>query len=220
LAQQPTAFEVASIRPTQAAIGADTSFTFDGGTLRIVNEPASLFIREAFRLQNAQITNGPDWLATDRYNIEAKTGRLERMKLEQIRPMIQSLLVERFRLKFHYETREMNVLALVVAKNGRKLKLNTGGKDSDMNASQETRETRLVATDTPIDLLAAYVGNRLHRMVTDQTGLTGTYDFMLTWAPDDVSDSPAPTLRTALREQLGLTLQPQKEAQKLSPVHD
>jgi uncharacterized protein (TIGR03435 family) len=51
----------------------------EGGRLRIVNEPVKLLIRTAFQIQNAQIAGGPAWLATDRYDIEAKTGRPENL---------------------------------------------------------------------------------------------------------------------------------------------
>jgi uncharacterized protein (TIGR03435 family) len=63
-----------------------------------------------------------------------------------------------------------------------------------------------------MDLLAGYVGNRLGRIVVDKTGLKQSYDFTLEWAPDQAPDSSAPSLVTALREQLGLRLKSQKSA--------
>jgi uncharacterized protein (TIGR03435 family) len=58
--------------------------------------------------------------------------------------------------------------------------------------------------------LAAYVSNRLGRIVIDKTGLSGAYDFELDWSPNEEADAPAPPLVTALREQLGLRLETQK----------
>jgi uncharacterized protein (TIGR03435 family) len=63
-----------------------------------------------------------------------------------------------------------------------------------------------------MELMASYVGNRLNRIVVDKTGLSGSYDFTLDWAPDETPDSRVPPLITALREQLGLGLQSQKSA--------
>ena len=106
---------------------------FEGGLLRITNEPVKLLIRVAFQVQNAQITGGPSWLDTDRYDIEAKTGRPEKPKPDQLAPLMQSLLAERFNLEFHQERRQLNVFALVVAKGGPKLKAKAEGEVAAMN---------------------------------------------------------------------------------------
>jgi uncharacterized protein (TIGR03435 family) len=130
--------------------------------------------------------------------------------MEQMGPLMQSLLVERFRLKFHRETRELTVGALVVDKGGPKLKIRTEEEGSAMNTSSGPNGWKAIATRTSMKLIASYVGNRLSRIVVDRTGLTESYDFTLEWSPDDVADSAAPSLITALREQLGLRLEPQK----------
>jgi uncharacterized protein (TIGR03435 family) len=119
---------------------------------------------------------------------------------------MRSLLVDRFHLKFHLEKREMNVSALVMAKEGPKLKTAAEGERSGM-ASKTGATSQLAGTAVLMPLLASYVGNRLGRIVVDRTGLTGAYDFTLEWAPDEKPDSPAPSLVTALREQLGLRLE-------------
>jgi uncharacterized protein (TIGR03435 family) len=61
-----------------------------------------------------------------------------------------------------------------------------------------------------MEMLAGYIGNRLGRIVVDQTGLNGRFDFTLDWAPDQATNSSAPSLVTALREQLGLRLESQR----------
>ena len=209
--QSPEQFEVASIRPALAAAGAGTSFDlFEGGRLRIANEPVKLLLRVAFRVPDAQIAGGPAWLDTDRYDIEAKTGRPEKISPEQMGPLVQNLLAQRFRLKFHRETRELTVGALVAAKGGPKLKLKGAGEGSAMNTSGGPKGSQLMATGVSMELLASYVGNRLGRIVVDNTGLGESYDFSLEWAPDETSDSSLPSLVTALRDQLGLRLEPQK----------
>jgi uncharacterized protein (TIGR03435 family) len=204
-------FEVAVIRPTLADTSAGTSFNvFEGGRLRITNEPVKLLIRVAFQIQNAQIAGGPSWLDSDRYDIEAKTGLPEKPAPDQMSPLMQSLLAERFNLKFHRETRELSVFALVVAKGGPKLKVKAEGEGTAMNTKSGLGTSRLIGTSVSMELLAGYVGNRLDRIVLDKTGLSDRYDFTLDWAPDQAPDTSAPSLVTALREQLGLRVESQK----------
>ena len=100
----------------------------------------------------------------------------------------------------------MTVLALVVDKNGPKMKASSDGAASAMNTHGKSQA---VATAISMAELANYVGNRLGRVVVDKTGLTPKYDFTLEWAAD-ASDVSAPSLVTALREQLGLKLESQK----------
>jgi uncharacterized protein (TIGR03435 family) len=192
-------------------MGTGTNFSlFEGGRLRITNEPVRLLIRLAFRLQDAQIVGGPAWIETDRYDIEAKTGLPEKIRPDHVGPLMQSLLADRFNLKFHRETQEMKVYALVVAKDGPKLKPPTEGEASGANTSGGPHKSHLIATVTTMEVLAGYVGNRLNRIVVDKTGLKDNYDFTLDWAPDEAPDSLVPPLITALREQLGLRLETPK----------
>jgi uncharacterized protein (TIGR03435 family) len=157
-------FEVAVIRPTSADMNTGTSFNvFEGGRLRITNEPVKLLIRVAFQLQNSQIVGGRSWLDTDRYDIEAKTGRPERITPGQLSPLMQNLLAERFHLRFHRETREMAVGALVVAKGGPRLKAKVEGEGAAMNTSGGPGTSQLIATGVSMELLAGYVANRLGR---------------------------------------------------------
>jgi uncharacterized protein (TIGR03435 family) len=106
----------------------------------------------------------------------------------------------------------LTVGALVVASGGPKLKTQAQGEGSGMNTTGDSKKSQAVATGTSMDLLAAYLGNRLDRIVVDQTGLTGRYDFSLEWAPDETADSSAPGLIAALRDQLGLRIEPRKAA--------
>lgn len=204
-------FDVAVIRPSQVAMDAGTSFRlFEGGRLKITNEPVRLLIRLAFRLQDTQIVGGPAWIETDRYDIEAKTGSPEKIRPDQVGALMQSLLAERFNLRFRRETREMTASALVAARGGPKLKQSAEGEASGANTSGGPHKSQLIATATTMEVLAGYVGNRLNRIVVDKTGLKDSYDFTLDWAPDEAPDSLVPPLITALREQLGLRLEAQK----------
>jgi len=114
-AQTPQHFEVASVRPTIAESNAGTSVdVLPGGRVRIVNEPAKLLIRVAFRLQDSQIAGAPTWLDADRFDIEAKTGFPEKPTAGQLSPMLQDLLADRFHLEFHRGAREIPVYAFDV----------------------------------------------------------------------------------------------------------
>lgn len=207
-------FEVAVIRPDLSGANAGTSFRVpDGGRLMITNEPVKLLIRAAFGIQNAQISGGPAWIETDRYDIEAKTGDSKKIDEEQLKPLLQNLLADRFRLKFHHETREITVYALTVdSKSTSKLKVKTEGEPNATNTHTLPGKSQVVATGASMALFAGYVGNQMGRIVVDKTGLKESYDFTLEWAPDQSPDSSAPSLVTALRTQLGLRLESQKSA--------
>ncbi len=201
-------FEVAVIRASAAAANAGTSVNlFEGGRIKITNEPVKLLVRMAFGVQNAEIAGGPGWIESDRYDIEAKTGRPEKITPEELRPLMQNLLVERFHLKFHRETRELSVYVLAAAKGGAKLKPQTESESVATNTTGGPKRSELTATAVSMQLLAGYLGNRLGRIVVDRTGLNGGYDFQLEWSPEESADSAAQSLVTALREQLGLRLE-------------
>ena len=209
MAQAPREFEVAVISPERSGAWCrDQREVFEGGRIRIINEPIKLLVRQAFQVQNTQISGGPEWLDSDRYDIEAKTGRPEKPRPGDLAPLLQALLAERFHLKFHREKREMSVAALVV--NPRpKLKASEGEANA-ISTRVGAGKSQAVATGVTMATLAAYVSNRLGRVVIDKTGLSGAYDFELDWSPNEEADAPAPPLVTALREQLGLRLETQK----------
>jgi uncharacterized protein (TIGR03435 family) len=200
-------FEVAAIRPVQNASGGNTSINaFDGGLLRITNITIKFLILASFRIQKDQLAGGPAWIETDRFDIEAKTGRPEKIPQDQLPMLLQSLLDERFHLKFHREMRELPVYALVVDKGSPKL-MKADGSSTDMQMSRGPGTIRLAAAGVSMKSLTANLGFSLGRIVLDQTGLTENYNLKLEWASDEPSDVPAPSIFTALREQLGLRLE-------------
>jgi len=208
MAQAPREFEVASIHESALALEAGTSVeVFAGGRIRIVNEPIKLLVRQAFQLQNAQIAGGPEWLDSDRYNIEAITGRPEKPLPGDLAPLLKALLAERFHLRFHREMRELSVTALITDRP--KLKV-SDGEANTMATHTGARTSQAVATGVTMATLAGYVGNRLGDIVIDKTGLRGAYDFTLEWSPSEATEAPGPPLVTALHEQLGLRLERQK----------
>lgn len=124
LAQQvpgALSFEVASIKPAapqQTGI-MRVMMNADAGMIRYINVSLKDVIRTAYRVKDFQI-DGPDWLSSTRFDIVAKfpAGATR----DQVPEMLQSLLTERFKLTFHRDTKEHGIYALVVGKNGAKLK--------------------------------------------------------------------------------------------------
>jgi uncharacterized protein (TIGR03435 family) len=161
---------------------------------------------------------GPDWLGSDDYEIQAKIedslyAAMQKMtpaqQREQVNLMNQSLLADRFKLKVHFETREMPGFALVIAKGGPKLTPAKDGESSRLSVRQNEMTAKAITLDQWIH--SPFLGGR---MVVDQTGLKGTYDFTLSWSEQSgagqENGTDAPSLFTAVQEQLGLKLVPTK----------
>jgi uncharacterized protein (TIGR03435 family) len=209
-AQAPAAFEVASIHRNVSGRDA-THIDMTRGRLTVTNASLQTLIRNAYNIQNYQFAGEPGWLETDRYDIAATTGIDVENSEEQYRALVRNLLSERFRLKVHWETRQTNVYALIVAKGGSTLKEETDpSKVPGLNTNISAHEGRMTATNAPMAYLASVLGNKLGRTVLDKTGLPGKYDWTLVWDPDPTADSAVPSIFTAVQEQLGLKLDPQK----------
>jgi bla regulator protein blaR1 len=194
-----------------------------------MNSSADLLILFAYNLpfgsERTRIVGGPDWLGSTQYEIQAKIddalfAAMQKMtpdqQREQVDLMEQSLLADRFKLKVHFETREMPVYALVVAKGGPKLTPATDGETSSISSFHSEIDAKAVALDDfAQSSLWTPVGGRL---VVNQTGLKGTYDFTLNWSQDqtaapDAGQESVPTLSpmfNAIQQQLGLKLVPSK----------
>jgi uncharacterized protein (TIGR03435 family) len=165
---------------------------------------------------NEMVTGGPSWVGSTPFDIEGKaedpaaTG-------PQMLNMLQTLLVDRFKIKFHRETRDVPGLALVVGKDGSKLV--EAKAEEQPNFSMAPVKGQKV----PIGTITNFLSLRLGRIVVDKTGLRGLYNFTLDWKPDETelapngvaagappSEQAGPSLTTALQEQLGLRLETQK----------
>jgi bla regulator protein blaR1 len=198
-------FEVASIKPNRAGdmrIGImirPGRFTTTGATTK-------LLIGYAYNAKDFQISGGPSWINSDKYDIDAKeedsvVAELEKLppeqRADQIRLMVRSLLADRFKLTLSHETKELPVYALVVAKNGPKLH-ETKPEDTYPNGTKNPDGSvqhpgmgmmrfgggQLTGQGVPIENLVHMLSQQLGRDVLDQTGLKGKYDFTLQWTPD------------------------------------
>lgn len=219
---QRLAFEVATVRPSPPG---STNEDWDSGGDRVTIRGYSLrkLIRAAFNLKSdAQIVGGPDWLDKQAFDITAKIDDEQaasfrapgagRSAQTAIQAMLRTLLEERFHLQVRLGERKLPIFGLVLS--GTRMRLVPDPAPS-RNLSIHNAHIVAVATSTK-DLAESLTRMREagDRVVLDQTGLTGTYDFKLDWTPDRgggvPDDAVYPGLFTALQEQLGLKLKPEK----------
>jgi bla regulator protein blaR1 len=206
-----------------------TNFSDVGVTFRSIGIAA--IVHQAFSPQptlsmdDDLILGLPGWTQSERYDIQAKVdnddvAKWKALPLPQKRLALQPLLVTRFNLQSHHETRERPTYSLVVAKNGPRFHkaqhvvtnpTGTGSPDGSGNRDESTvTPGKIVLKGSNLSLLANLLSSQgLGHTVVDKTGLTELYDITLRWSPDDVgsSDASLPSLFTALQEQLGLKLE-------------
>jgi uncharacterized protein (TIGR03435 family) len=202
------AFEVASVKlhpPQRGPLSVTRSA--ENGKINYLNVTLKGCIRAAYGLQGYQISGGPEWLASERYDIVAKAAG--RATEEQMMPMLQTLLADRFKLVVRRESKDLPINDLVVAKNGPKIhevKDDDGGAEIDGD-DEHAITARNVSMKQLADILSR--GQQTDRPVLDQTGLKGVFNFALNFARDD-SSSDKPDIFAALQEQLGLKLVPSR----------
>jgi uncharacterized protein (TIGR03435 family) len=183
----------------------------DGVTMR--NVTLSACIQWAYSVRDYQVS-GPGWLTEDRYDITAKA--VGAVPDDQLRLMLQALLAERFQLTLHRQTKELQSYALVVGKNGPKLKESTS--EGATNIQRSRQGLGVTVERATMAQLAEALSQVLRVPVFDNTGLTGRYDATLdvmAYIPLDVKPGdPPPDLIsiaiTALQDLLGLKLEARK----------
>jgi len=237
-------FEVASIKasPPPDPRGFRMSFrggpgTDDPGLFTCENWGLSDLITLAYDIQRYQLS-GPEWMGTTRFMVSARIppGTTK----EQFHLMLQNLLAERFKLALHGEKKEMQAYALVITKNGHKLRespatqpsadddppkpfsASTANKDENgFPILPPSRHPMMMAAnghavkrfaDESMEQLAGELAGQLGHPVSDDTGLKGKYDFTMNWIMGGAlsSDDTGPTLFAALQQQLGLKLESKK----------
>ena len=223
LAQTPRpAFDVASIKQNTSQSNRFTFAAQEGGRLTVVGNEISNVITNAYGISDYQLIGVPDWVYSDRYDIEAKGPATSGRK--QMMLMLQTLLADRFAMRAHFETRDSPAYVLTVAKGGPKLRVL--GSENCVPFDGTKPDPRAVPNVCGNDLVHGTVWSATHismpdaiatlaivmrRPVVDQTGIKGTFDVRLQWsddlAPQDNPDAP-PSIYVALRETLGLELKP------------
>jgi uncharacterized protein (TIGR03435 family) len=214
-AAAPPTYEVASIKPNGDY---DVRMAFHiepGGTLAATGITLKRLMMTAYNVQDFRIVGGPDWVATRRWDVQAKPDRAA--SPGQVRPMLRALLERRFQLRSHAEERELPIYELIVDRGGPKVR---SVKDVDAKADVRVGAGLMELTKATSGTFASQLSYALGRPVIDKTGLAGEYDFALQWAPEPgVEDRPTPgpgeqpvshpdgpSIFTAIREQLGLQI--------------
>ena len=190
-----------------------------------------------FRHEN-QLVGGPGWFSTSRFDIIARadgfqgdTNRpgftvtaADREAVERVRLMLQRLLAERFALRVHQEPRDLPIYELHLMKSGepsRDLKRAAidcaaewkkqgmpDARNLACGSLQRVGPGAVRGHAVEIGVLVGSLYDWVGRRVVDRTGLSGRFDFTLTWAPEGSTDSTAASIFTAVQEQLGLKLEP------------
>ena len=242
-------FEVASVKQNISGESRTRMQTQPGGRLIVTNARLKSLIATAFDMSEPQslidsrILGGPEWIGSERYDINAKANTEFKPSPDgpprELLLMIRSLLLERFKLKAHMETRELPIYELVLARVDGRLGPEMRKPAADCDAAiaagipppRQPGEpppcglmggpARTIAGGATMQQLAGNLSNRVERLVVDKTGLAGRFAFTLAWTPDRIPteapppgipqiDPNGPSLFTALQEQLGLKLEPAK----------
>lgn len=199
-------FDVVSVHLNTSGAGRSSERTNSGHVMAENITPSSM-IQQAFGIRASQIEGAPGWIETDKYDLNATTGTTRDLNDVELQPYWESLLATRFRMKYHRETKEMQIYSLTVAKGGPKLTENTGGGDTSTNISNSPQHSSVTSTHISMPNFAGLLARRLDRTVLDKTGLTGSYDLKLEWSPDLSNDTGSASIFTALQDQLGLKLE-------------
>jgi uncharacterized protein (TIGR03435 family) len=241
-------FEVATIKPSQSN-GGLTNYGIAEGRFSAENATVAELIKLAYNVtSDDQLEKGPDWTNSDRFDIVAKTVDEDGIALQKLAPterfdqyrlMVQSLLADRFKLKVSRREKELPVYAMVAAGSGPKLTATAAGTQH-MPWLWGGSKGELHAASVSMDFFAGWLSGRADvggRVVVDKTGLSGMYDFTLKWTPMGTAagesaesngsaagrpdlDATGPSLVTALEEQLGLKLEPQKAPVEVLVIDD
>ena len=207
-------FEVASIKPSpyagQGPIGIRTS----GRQLEVHHQPVAEMVLYAYSLLEQQLSGGPAWvysrnlMGADVYDVVAQGAGDSVPTDREFREMLQSLLQERFTLTLRRDMKPLPVFTLTVGPRGSRMKTAARDPNAPTFVWRAGRlENSYEANGMPISDLLFMLRMTTSRPVVDKTGLTGTYAFTLRYADDPPPpEATAPSIFTAVQEQLGLKL--------------
>jgi uncharacterized protein (TIGR03435 family) len=217
VAQQRTdrpVFDVASLKSSpEAPLGQNISINLGRavrGEVALGNTTLCECIRFAYGLVSDDQVDGPDWIKDKNVRFDVLAKAAPDTPRDRLLLMLQTLLDERFKLAMHREPRRINHYALTVAKGGPKMRPVEPGAE---HAKQSYGRGRIFHAQASMETLAMLLSRNLRQAVLDNTGLQGTYDVKLEWAPEtDSPDAPSgPSLFTAIQDQLGLKLEARKD---------
>jgi uncharacterized protein (TIGR03435 family) len=225
-APPPATFEVASIRLNTSGAAGGGGGPRPGGRYMMTNVPTRTLISIGYGIPSDRVLDGPGWILTDRYDIEARTK--ENPTREETSQMLQSLLRERFNLAIRPEKRDLPIYTLQLAR--RDGQLGPGMRRTTIDCNDPEVRKKAAATAAPgriacgltseqgdfqgggitMPNLEIVLSSAAGRPVFNQTGLTGSFDVELKWTPTlgaDAAPADAVSIFTAVQEQLGLRLE-------------
>jgi uncharacterized protein (TIGR03435 family) len=208
----PLYFEAASVKPSDPANPPGQGIRRQpGGRFNTFNSPARLLITFAYQIQGYQLMGGPDWINGERYDIVAKMegdppAIIPGSGADHMMLATRTLLADRFKLKIHKETRELDIYALTMAKAGGKpgpklIPARGGCSPEELAARRgapppgpggpppvicgiQQGPGRIRFGNYPLELFARSISGRVGRAVVDRTGLTGNWEFELEFQPE------------------------------------
>jgi len=213
-------FEVASIRPSNPASRENPSIQISPGRFDALSTSLNGLISYAYGVTIYGVSGGPDWADSQAFDLSARIESADICnsgQQDQCRLMVQSLLADRFKLSVRHAPKLEAVYILSVSRNGPKLSMTTPEVSTPADDSHQAsrmpsivfQQDQWVAKKAAMadlaDLLSGQPG--ISRLVLDETGLSGSYDFVLDWNP--VASEPRPTIFKALAK-LGLVLKLQQ----------
>lgn len=239
---QLLAFDVVSIKP-YGPNNLRISIRTEPDGVAVSGMPMHMILREAFGVTNDRLLGEPAWVATSRYDVDAKVTPEDAPKFKQLTDqqqwqMLLPVLEDRCALKFHHETRDLTVYTLLVSRGGPKMQLSQPAKTNPGQAQGPGRASAGASVSEAMftisghgqstATIARWVSLTLGSTVIDKTGLTGKYDYTLSFVPDDSMkagilppggnsgsalppDAEGPSIFSALPEQLGLKLIAKKQ---------
>ncbi len=197
-------FEVASVRMRTEGNGGFSVSPSGAARFTATNVSINFLIAVAYNVDVNQLIGAPKRGDEQLYSVDAKPEGDVGLTYEQLEPLLQNLLAQRFALSVHHEKKDVKGYAMVVAKGGAKLEASKAPSSS----MGYIFANGLRVPSTSIHDFTAMLAHPVGRPVVDKTGITGSYSINLKFAPEGAADSELPSIFTALEEQLGLKLQP------------
>jgi uncharacterized protein (TIGR03435 family) len=198
-------FEVASVRLVPENKCGATSLG-EPGALRFTatNVRLDILVSAAYGIDSDKITGAPKWINNDCYDVTAKPAGDQPLSYKDRQEPLPLLLEERFQLKAHKETKDVDGFALVVGKTGPKLTKTAGGPTKSYLLPE-----RLYLSNLPLAGLTGLLTLAMKQPVSDQTRIEGNYDVDMRFAGLSSQDPNLPSVFSALQD-LGLRLEKRK----------
>lgn len=215
-------FEVATIKPSEPGRPGKV-FTVRGQDVVTINTTLSDLVTMAYGIHPKQLTGAPSWVDTDKFDITGKPEAPGQPNVDQMKIMIQKMVVDRFQLKFHRDKKELAVYTITALKTGMKIKKSEADPNSLPGlffGRSPNGTTFNVRNATLAEVGSVLQGSVLDKPVLDQTGSTDKYDFTLTFTPDAGQMAAFGPLRPTPRREPILAMRPRISSRHSSSSWD